>query len=202
MSVEDAGGLLGIDLDLSSDDAAEQRKQKREERMRQAFLDARESYSAKIDTDGWFLHGTQLADLKDTQTLDARVLLQWQRCINYLYYERRYDEALAWALAYMDRIHVLGPTVQWIDGWPSFVPAPAADKTNQAWGSSSAILEVMDVALRSALHLDAEERAVDRCITAALNRVLLPDSAYARLVDDAGAFQDHEVKACSVCGPH
>lgn len=168
---------LELPQDLSEDDDAQAHRNEREERMRAAFLRARDTYDAKRDTQAWFMDGLTYEVLADC-AMDIKMTQRIQMCIVYLYYQGEVDEAYAWSLRLLHRMHVLDGEVAWEDGMPH-VYAPQLDKMAQSMSSSAVARETLDTALRCLLKMDAgRARSAPALIAAAYDRVHLDASAY------------------------
>ena len=117
--------------------------------------------------------------------LDAKTQQRVQMCIEYMYYKQRYAEAFAWSVRLLRRMHVLGPSVVWTNGLPSFATELPQDKTSWSMAHSAVARETLDTALRCVLHFHSSDREdIDCLVAAALDRVQLDPAAYQGVVHD------------------
>ena len=188
----DDGAWLDWPSDVWDDEDTSHRRRAREERMRNAFLQARATYDAKRDTDEWFMEGLSYDALPHTH-LDAKTQQRIQMCIEYMYYKQRYAEAFAWSVCLLRRMHVLGTSVVWTDGLPSFPTELPHDKTSWSMAHSAVARETLDTALRCVLHFHTSDHGdIDCLVAAALDRVQLDPAAYQGM-----ALDEQKRKECA-----
>ncbi|WFD34087.1 hypothetical protein MCUN1_000919 [Malassezia cuniculi] len=117
-------------------DDVEAKRAVRRRRFEDAFRIAKETYTAKIDSDGWFL------DMVNDGISDDPALSQ--EGITYHYYKQDYQTALEWSISLLRHIKALGESREnWneCEPFPPHIP-PADPNTNAAVGR-----EVIDTAL-------------------------------------------------------
>lgn len=189
-------GLLGITLEDSDDDAREAKKDRKQKRIRQAFLHARDTYTAKLDTNEWFREGLTLRSV-DEMDMDTRSSQRIQAILNLYYYRKEYQLAWVWSRALLRRLYVLGEEVRWYHGRPAFRTPVATDKAALLHSNSAVAKETLDTALRCILHHNIPLEEAEPVLAAGFEKARLPTNNYAILWHD-GKSDEKETKACAV----
>ncbi|WFD25960.1 hypothetical protein MNAN1_000933 [Malassezia nana] len=194
--MEWAEGLQAITLDDSDDDSRAAKKERRNRRMREALLHARETYTAKIDSDAWFCEGLSL-DSVDTMEVNSRTTQRVQAVILFLYYRQEFLQAFTWSCALLRRLSVLGTEKVWQNhGRPIFPVPEASDKASLSTSNSAVARETLDTALRCVLHCDIPLSEAEPLLAAGFQKARLPDADYAALYQD-GHVNHALQKACA-----
>lgn len=211
------GEIFGTSLELNSEDPAEAKRRRREERFRAAFEHARQTYKAKLDEEAWFFEGASKddadvvrhayeMDTKTTQRFGMSFTDQKEACIVYLYYKKHYSAAYDWACALLDRLQVLhqAPSLKWLE--QGRVPAPPKQsKLTKSLSNSAVARETLDTALRCMLHAHIPDalwvwsERDRRILLAAFQKIRLgPEEYHGLLVDghiDEEATKRNQVRA-------
>lgn len=190
-------GLLHITLDDSDEDARLSKKERKEARMRQAFLHARDTYTAKVDTDEWFCEGISLRSVTEME-MNTRSSQRIQAIITLYYYRKEYKNAWDWSCALLRRLYVLGEEVRWCHGRPTFRTSPAPDKAALLHSNSAAAKETLDTALRCILYDDIPLQEAEPVLAAGFEKARLPMEDYASLWSN-DTSNDAAMKTCAVC---
>jgi len=189
-------GLLGITLEDSDDEARIAKKERKQERMRQAFLHARDTYTAKLDTDEWFRDGLTLRSVSEIE-MDTRASQRIQAVLTLFYYRKAYKDAWDWSCALLRRLYVLGEEVVWHHGRPAFQTPVASDKAALQHANSAVAKETLDTALRCVLHNHIPLREAEPVLAAGFEKAYLPSNDYAMLWQDE-RVNDTNIKTCAV----
>lgn len=197
---EPTEALWGLTVDVSDDEEAkarQEKKERREKRMRAAFEEARKTYKAKLDTNAWFLEHVSMDEHTPVSEFDAKASQRLQSSILYMYMKKEFSQAYEWAYSYLCKVHVLGSDVILGEhNLPVFAAPPVSTKQEKSLANSAMTKEVLDIALRCILHAPMTD-GVDRCLAAAFERVRLPSKDYLALFVDNEVVES-AVKQCNV----
>lgn len=153
---EDPFGAMNV-AELEFDDV-DSKIDKRERRFREAFQYALQTYTAKEDSDGWFLDDRNLTNEDPTMAEEAIV---------YHYYKREYTTALEWSLRMLRDLNVLGEAPR---DWKMSDPLPPCSSPRDPNTFPGAARELIDVALLCIMH---GARCTDSDVTALVAEALL-----------------------------
>lgn len=135
---EDPFGAMNV-AELELDDV-DSKIDKRERRFREAFQYALQTYSAKEDSDGWFLDDRNLTNGDPTMAEEAIV---------YHYYKREYTTALEWALRVLRELNVLGEAPR---DWKMSDSLPLCSSPRDPSTFPAAARELIDITLLCIMH--------------------------------------------------
>ncbi|WFC99193.1 hypothetical protein MYAM1_001937 [Malassezia yamatoensis] len=200
--------LSALSMDSSNSELNEDKRNTREYRFQANFDSALKVYKPKIDDEAWFLRDGLMngsAVIPESISMDAKTSYRYQAGLMYLYHEKQYEQAYAWACAVLTRLHVLQDVrdMHWlrIGDFPQDV---YQTKHIKMLSNSVVARESLDIAMRCLLQLFPRRDLwawsnMNRSIVhAAFCKVRLNSSAYG-VMQKVGQLDETAIKRCQVC---